>query len=370
LYELLADRLPIEFYFFSEGEERYLGPSVWHIQGNFPVRHVRRLKLAGNPLLVGLQTELRRERYDAVVKCLNGRLMVPYVYELARRRGIPFVLWSGMWHHPETWVHRLTRPLVERVYRGSDAIVTYGEHVKRFVEAIPGVVPGKVFVAGQAIDPTPFSALEPGFPETAEVLFVGQLEMHKGIHDLLTAFAAVKDQSVRLRLVGTGSLEDEVRAHARLDFRVELLGYVPHDELPAELVRARCLVLPAVTTARYREAWGLVVNEAMAAGVPVIATDAVGAAAGGLVRDGRNGLIVPERRPEALAVAIRKLVSDRSLARALGVQARIDVAAFNYPRMAQAFVDAIDYAIVVRSAGAVVRQRRLGASKTSTESTV
>jgi glycosyltransferase involved in cell wall biosynthesis len=355
LFELLAERLQITFYFFSEGEERYLGPAVRHMEGNFPVRRVRRLKIAGNPLLVGLQAELRRERYDAVIKCLNGRLMVPYVYELARRRGLTFVLWSGMWHHPETWVHRLTRPLVERVYRGSDAIVTYGEHVKRFVEAVPGVAPEKVFVAGQAIDTAPFIAVEPGFPEVAEVLFVGQLEKHKGVQDLLAAFAAVKDQGARLRLVGTGSLDKEVRAYARLDSRVELLGYVPHAKLPAEFARARCLVLPAVTTARYREAWGLVVNEAMAAGVPVIATDAVGAAAGGLVRDERNGLVVPERRPEALAVAINKLVSDRSLARALGTQARVDVAAFDYPRMAQAFVDAIDHAIAARTARAAAR---------------
>jgi glycosyltransferase involved in cell wall biosynthesis len=89
--------------------------------------------------------------------------------------------------------------------------------------------------------------------------------------------------------------------------------------------------------------------------VPVIATDAVGAAAGGLVRDERNGLVVPERRPEALAVAINKLVSDRSLARALGTQARVDVAAFDYPRMAQAFVDAIDHAIAARTARAAAR---------------
>ena len=222
LFELLVERLQITFYFFSEGEERYLGPAVRHVQGNFPVRQVRRIKIAGNPLLVGLQAELRRERYDAVVKCLNGRLMVPYVYGLAQRRGLPFVLWSGMWHHPETWVHRLTRPLVERVYRGSDAIVTYGEHVKQFVEAVPGVAPGKVYVAGQAIDPAPFLAVKPGFPEAAEVLFVGQLENHKGVEDLLAAFAAVKDQGLRLRLVGTGSLEEEVRAHARLDSRVEV----------------------------------------------------------------------------------------------------------------------------------------------------
>ena len=64
-------------------------------------------------------------------------------------------------------------------------------------------------------------------------------------------------------------------------------------------------MLPSITTALDKEPWGLVVNEAMHAGLPVVATDAVGAAAGGLVRDGENGFVVPERDADALAAAVR-----------------------------------------------------------------
>jgi glycosyltransferase involved in cell wall biosynthesis len=87
----------------------------------------------------------------------------------------------------------------------------------------------------------------------------------------------------------------------------------------------------------------------MTAGVPVIATDAVGAAAGGLVRDGSNGLIVPERRPDALANAMRALLEDPQSAQALGRQARHDVKEFNYERMARAFLGAIDHAVRSRA---------------------
>jgi glycosyltransferase involved in cell wall biosynthesis len=348
LFELLAERMEATFYFFSRGSETYLGPSIQHAPGAFPVGSARRITLAGHPLLVGLEGELRRDRYDAVVKCINGRMMVPYTYRLARRRGLPFVLWTGVWHHPQTLAHRLTRSLTEDIYCGADAIVTYGEHVRRFVEAVPGVAPGKTYVAGQAIDSTPFSAVKPGFAEPAEILFVGQLEAHKGIHDLLTAFANVPHEGARLRLAGSGSLVEEVRARAQVDPRIDVLGAIPHAGLPAEFARARCLVLPSVTTDRFREAWGLVVNEAMAAGLPVIATDAVGAAAGGLVRNGQNGLVVPEGRPAALAAAISRLVWNVSVARMLGAQARSDVTAFDYPRMADAFVNAVDHAIVAR----------------------
>ena len=115
------------------------------------------------------------------------------------------------------------------------------------------------------------------------------------------------------------------------------------------LSQASCLVLPSITTALDREPWGLVINEAMHAAVPVIATDAVGAAAGGLVRDGRNGFIVPERDPERLGAAIQRLVSDPALATRLGDQARNDVERFTHRAMADAFEAAIEHAIATSS---------------------
>jgi glycosyltransferase involved in cell wall biosynthesis len=351
LFELLEKEFDTTFYFFSAGNERYRG-ELLHEPGDLSVREPRQITIAGHPLMIGLERELRRGRFDVIVKCINGRLMLPYVYTLAKRKDIPFVLWTGIWHHPQTVSHRVTRPFVERIYRGADAIVTYGDHVNDFLQAVPGVTPEKAYVAGQAIDPAPFRVVKPEFKAPAVILFVGQLEDHKGIRDLLGAFNAVEDQNARLRLAGAGSLEREVRVRASTDSRVEILGHVQHAALPAELASARCLALPAVTTDRYRECWGLVVNEAMAAGIPVITSDAVGAAAGGLVRNGRNGFVVPEGNQESLAAAMRRLIADPSLAESMGTQARIDVSKFDYRRMVHAFVDAIDHAVAVRNRGA------------------
>jgi len=348
LFERIADRVPTTFFFHSRGEESYLGSAVRHEPGSFPVREVRRVSMLGQPLLVGLGGELRQEKYDVVVKCINGRLMVPYVYLLARMRQLPFVLWTSIWHHPESPAHRVARPLVERIYRGSDAIVVYGEHVRRHVLGVGGVDPDKTFVAGQAIDPARFLAVEPPERTPARILFVGRLEEEKGVPDLLDAFAAVDDPSASLALAGRGPLQAEVLRRASRDPRIEYLGHVDQADLPGELARSRALVLPSVTTKMFREPWGLVVNEAMASGVPAIATDAVGAAAGGLIRDGRNGVVVPERQPEALATAIATVLENGRLARSLGSQARDDVAQFSHERMAQAFLDAIHYALAGR----------------------
>ena len=78
------------------------------------------------------------------------------------------------------------------------------------------------------------------------------------------------------------------------------------------------LVVPSIATRTFREPWGLVVNEAMNQGLAVISSDAVGAAAGGLVRDGVNGLIVPAGDAAALAGAIATARGRRRAARPTG----------------------------------------------------
>ena len=88
------------------------------------------------------------------------------------------------------------------------------------------------------------------------------------------------------------------------------------------------VVVPSIPTRDFLEPWGMVVNEAFHQGRPVIATDAVGAVAGGLVRDGRNGLVVPAGDAHALAAAIGRLRDDPALRERLGAQAREDVAPY------------------------------------------
>jgi glycosyltransferase involved in cell wall biosynthesis len=340
LYEELARRMEVDFYFFADERERYWNPKIPLVrEGEFRRVELPRYRVAGEAVMPGLALTLHPRRYDAVVKSLNGKLMLPLVYGASRARRLPFVLWTGMWHHPRTGFH---------VYRGAEAIVAYGEHVERYLVETADVDASKVFVAGQAVEPERFAAVRPARNGEAEVLFIGQFEERKGLADLLRAFGALGDVRVRLRLVGNGSLEPEVARHAVRDPRMDVVGYLPQDRLPEALARARCLVLPSITTALDREPWGLVVNEAMHAGVPVIATDAVGAAAGGLVRDGSNGLIVPERDPPALADAIRRLATDQALAARLGDQARRDVERFSHSAMADAFEAAVEHAVVAR----------------------
>ena len=275
-------------------------------------------------------------RFRAVVCGLGGRVALPGTYLAARRAGIPFVLWASIWEHPRTPAHLLSRPLTRALYRRADAVVTYGPHVSRHVERARGAR-GNVFVAPQAVTPAEFGA-PAGEPERGEwrervgaadgevlVLFAGRLEREKGVETLLDAWRHAGLAGAALAFAGDGPLR---RAVDQAGGRVTALGEVPRDRLPALYAAADVLVLPSIRTATFTEPWGLVVNEAMHQGRPVITSDAVGAAAGGLVRDGHNGLVVPERDPEALAAALRHIAAEPELRARLGEAARADVAAY------------------------------------------
>jgi glycosyltransferase involved in cell wall biosynthesis len=104
-----------------------------------------------------------------------------------------------------------------------------------------------------------------------------------------------------------------------------------------------------VTTTRIRETWGLVLNEAMNQGVPVVTSTAVGAAAGGMIRDGETGLVVPERDSAALAAALGRLLADPALRRRIGEAGRHEVVQWTQERMAAGFLRALEYAYASRA---------------------
>jgi glycosyltransferase involved in cell wall biosynthesis len=350
LYEALARRMEVDFYFFSDERERWHNPAIGTSpDGAYRRMDVRHVRIGDQSVAPGVVPPLVRRRYDAVIKSANGKIMLPLTYCAARLSSTAFILWTGMWYHPRTRTHRLTRPAIEHVYRRSDAIVTYGDHVKGFVASTPGVDARKIFTAGQAVDPKQFEGIVRKTPKRPTALFIGQLEQRKGVDVLLDAWT-IAGPSVggTLRLIGNGSMEAAIRDQFGSRGDVEMLGYVPQDKLPIYLSDASCFVLPSITTALDREPWGVVVNEAMHAGLPVIASTAVGAAAGGLVRDGINGHVVPEGDRASLAAALQHVLSQPSYASALGRRAQADVQLFTYDRMATAFESAVEYALSAR----------------------
>jgi glycosyltransferase involved in cell wall biosynthesis len=290
--------------------------------------------------------------YRAVVCPTGGRLAPLASWAGARRARVPLILWASLWAHPRTAAHAITYLPLRRLYRSADAVVTYGPHVSAYVRARGA---RNVHVAPQSVDnefwsaPAPAPPAVPGWPPDAELkfLFVGRSAREKGLQVLLSAWAqAGLSPRAALLLVGVGSQLPLPGRRVPPPLRggganVICLEPVEPVALRSLYAGSDALVLPSIRTRTFREPWGLVVNEAMNRALPVIASDDVGAAAGGLVRDAVNGLIVPAGEPAALAQALRRVAGDRELRARLGSAGAERVRAFNHDAWAEGFSAAL-----------------------------
>jgi glycosyltransferase involved in cell wall biosynthesis len=268
----------------------------------------RRRILSGSGVVAGGRwivfsrgTKPELDRFDPDVVLLGGWNQPAFWTGLrwARKRNRPVVLWVESTARDERSGNPLLEGLKRRAVSSAAAFLVPGSAAREYVESL-GVPRDRIVIAPNAVDLSIFSvdADRRGRDECTFV-YVGRFAPEKGVDVLVRAF---RDAPGRLLLAGTGSQEEQLRALA--DARVELLGHVPRERLPALYARADCLVLPSRS-----EAWGMVLNEAAAAGLPLIATEAAG---GGydLIEEGVNGFRVPVEDEEALAQAMRKVAAD------------------------------------------------------------
>jgi glycosyltransferase involved in cell wall biosynthesis len=347
LYQRLAERHGVEVLCFGAGE-RYVPPWFADLDAQlqnapFPAR---RLHGAREALTIARD-------YDAVIAPFAGGAILPASYAGARAARRPFLLWASVWVQPRSAAHLLALPAERRIYRHADAVIAYGEHVRRFVAGIRGR-DDDVFVAPQAVERELFARdVAAGeiehfrrrheLPDGPLALYVGRLVPEKGVGVLLDAWARL-DADATLVLIGDGPLA----ARAGAAPRARALGALPREQLPVAYAAAELAVLASVPTPRFREPWGLVCNEAMHQGRIVIASDTVGAVAGGLVRDDDTGVVVPAGDAGALTNAITRVLADEALRARLGAAARQAVAPYTYDAMLGAFDRALATAKAAR----------------------
>lgn len=361
-FETLARYYNIDYYFFSAGDEWYWQKRHGVRAGNFRYEYLPGFRLGHTRITPALPWKLWNKNYDVYIKCINGRFALPVTYLIARLRRRPFILWTGIWSRLETPVHRLLFPFTRYIYRHADAIVVYGEHVKRYLIS-EGVPAQRIFVAAHAVDNEAYNQsvseeekaalrCSLNIPRDQKIiLYLGRLEKVKGLPFLLEAFESLQRKDAVLVLAGTGSEQSKLEQWVRekgLTEQIRFVGYVPPEQTRHYYAMAYVLVLPSVTTLQGKEPWGLVVNEAMNQGLPVIATDAVGAAAGGLVQDGVNGFVVPEQDSNALVQALRRILDEPNLRDCLGHNARYIITEWDNERMVLGFRQAVEFVLACR----------------------
>ena len=350
-FALLHEVENVEFALFG-GRSKH-GAGAFEGELPFPHRHIRQHE----PLALAASG-----RYRAVICSSGGRIALGASWAGARRARTALILWSALWAHPRSAAHALSFLALRRLYHSADAVVTYGPHVSAYVRARGA---HNVHIAPQAVDNAFWRAREiappqwptvgragatdrPGWPEQAatKFLFVGRPSREKGLRVLTEAWRTTGLQAppAALVLVGAGSNPPRVpTGGAAGDAQDGILWMDPVPPVQLRSIYAACdvLVVPSIATPTFREPWGLVVNEAMNQGLPVIATDAVGAVAGGLVRDGHNGLVVPAGERDALARAISRLAGEPELRAQFGEAGAQDVRAFTYDAWADGFSGAL-----------------------------
>jgi glycosyltransferase involved in cell wall biosynthesis len=358
-FELLAREFDVDFFFYSGGDESYWLKEHGVRAGDFRHQYLRGFSLGGTRVVPSLPSKLLRADYDLYITCIDGRFTVPVTYFAARLRGKPFLVWTGIWSRIDTPFHRLVFPIVRRLYRSAEAVVVYGEHVKRYLQS-EGILVANIFVAPHAVD-NRFCQRYVSQEERLSlrdslgvskgqkvVLFLGRLEALKGVEYLIDGFASLRRNDAELVLAGTGSAENALRLRVRdrgIETLVRFPGYVPQRETTAYYAVSDVFVVPSISTPTWKEPWGLTVNEALNQGVPVIATASVGAAAGGLLRDGYNGYIVPERDSGAIAAALTRVLNDAEHRQQLSAGALESIALWDHNHMVAGFRKAIEHAL-------------------------
>jgi glycosyltransferase involved in cell wall biosynthesis len=250
-------------------------------------------------------------------------LEIPVAVESDTAEGRPDRSWRHFWRH---WVKKLLYPLL---FRLPSRFLPGGTRQARYLGQY-GVKQERMTIAQMTVDVCAIrrfcsqdreaarSAARArwGMPANERiVLFVGRLEASKGLQELLSAFAraVAEENDLCLSIAGDGSLRAHVEAIAtKPDCRVTYLGRLSGDDVLSAYLAADLLVLPSLF-----EPWGLVINEAMACGLPVIVSDRVGCA-DDLVRPGETGLVVGAGREIDLASAIRQLARDEPARRHMG----------------------------------------------------
>jgi glycosyltransferase involved in cell wall biosynthesis len=152
-----------------------------------------------------------------------------------------------------------------------------------------------------------------GIPmESPVILFAGKLESKKAPDLLLKAFQALGHPTAHLVFGGTGPLETALKRDA--PSRLHFVGFQNQSRMPVLYRLGDLLVLPSRGPG---ETWGLALNEAMACGRAVIASDKVGAA-GDLIQPGRNGFVFPSGNLTALTAVLEKSLTDRARLQEMG----------------------------------------------------
>ena len=241
-----------------------------------------------NPVVIvrGVRRHLVQLRADVIIAGdLSICVLQALIYARLRRPGRrPRVFsWARVSEHSERGRGRLQSHLRPWLLRATDGVITNGGSGVRYLEGI-GVEGRKIHQIPQATNPRVAGASLVNAHDPVRLLFVGRLVELKGLNLLLEEMAKSPRADVVLRIVGVGPQMTDLQEQARrLNLRVEFAGYCQGVKLATQYAESDYFVFPSLS-----DEWGLVINEALASGLPVLGS-VYSQAVNELIQDGVNG---------------------------------------------------------------------------------
>ena len=288
---------------------------------------------------MGLVWELLFKKYDVAISIDPHVLETHLAFFISKMRRKEFILWNDTWEWPRRPASKFLEPFVRFVIKRSDASLVVGNKQKDYLIKRGGN-PNKIFL-------TPYSTLtykpKKKIEKTGKnILYVGRLVPYKGVDILVRAFSKLEDKSLNLLIGGDGPFKEKIQELIRgLNLEnVKFLGYATEEDKGDVYGAADVFVAPSTFRNYDGEAWGLVINEAMSSGLPIISTDAVGGAHD-LIKD--NGYMVKHGSVEELYLALEKILKNNELRRKMGENSKkIIREGFTYEKMVEGFDNALN----------------------------
>ena len=363
LFERLAEKIDIFIYFMASSErKRGWKPKVYQgftykILPDFAIGFRNKamqesFSFHTNPTLA---FELLKRPYNVMIIGGFASLSCYTAFLFSKIKRKPVILWIGntLQDEPST-LRKIALPLIKLLMKFSNAFGVYGTKSKEYVMSF-GIPAEKIFVAVNVGNVDFFMKESERLKRQKEaikrrleiksnkvILYVGQLIERKGVKYLVEAFSKLKgeEKGAGLVLVGDGPQREELMRRCQGVEDIHVTRIIQPEDLPPYYAIADVFVLPSLY-----DRFGIVVSEAMASGLPIIATEKVGASAD-LIRDGVNGYVVKDGDVDGLYEALRKILKDPQLPWWMGENSRRMIEnEFNLDKMAQGFIEAIEYVI-------------------------
>jgi glycosyltransferase involved in cell wall biosynthesis len=230
-------------------------------------------------------------------------------------------------------VHTLLSPLIHLVWKKANDVVANSEGLRSLAEEFAPRLP--IHVIPNGVDIKRFSSQNRDW-EPAHLLFTGRVVYQKGLDLLLNALSSLKDKKWHLTIVGDGPYREELQSLAHemgIDDCVTFAGWVEKDRILHYYQKATLFVFPS-----RHEGMPNSVLEAMAMGLPVVASDIAGNRE--LVQDEKTGFLHPSRDIQRLAGALAALIDDQNLRKEMGKRSRKRIEEqFTWKQTAQKYLE-------------------------------